>query len=52
MKKCPNCKKSFFCAGDYSCWCHKMNISEENLKKIASCFDECLCEECLQKIKL
>jgi Cysteine-rich CWC len=48
---CESCGVEFICQADQSkCWCSDVQISPENLTKLAKNFNNCLCRECLEKL--
>lgn len=49
MKKiCQICNQEFDCLGNESCWCFKIKISKDQLEKLSSCSDYCVCKNCLK----
>lgn len=48
-KKCPNCGNFFKCETESDCWCHSINITQTNMKRIAHQYTDCLCPKCLNE---
>ena len=53
LKYCPRCHSAFECkAGTILlCQCNKVNLSESEKQYIASNYDDCLCNVCIEEIK-
>ncbi len=48
---CESCGNEFTCgATSKDCWCFNVKISEENRKELKSTFENCLCQNCLEKL--
>ena len=50
-KECANCGKEHICTGTVHCPCYDVEVAEEILDYIATNFDECLCNECMEGLK-
>ncbi len=49
---CESCGAEFTCnAGQEHCWCSEVNVSPENLTALKENFNNCLCRECLEKLR-
>jgi len=49
---CESCGKEFSCgmkAG--SCWCFELELKEETLEDLREDFKNCLCQDCLKKVR-
>lgn len=46
-KTCPRCGKTFECLHAPGCWCFEYTISPENLEKLRTDYNNCLCPDCL-----
>jgi hypothetical protein len=50
---CESCGNPFECGAKLeNCWCFSLAIPEENLAQLNQQFQNCLCPECLSKVKL
>lgn len=50
---CESCKKEFSCdANTGKCWCFEIQIPNESLANLRDNFENCLCEECLDKLRV
>ena len=49
-KKCSKCKVKFSCQSENisSCWCTKINISQQKIKILKKNYSDCLCVRCLK----
>ena len=50
---CESCKKEFSCGvntGKY--WCFEIQMTDESLSKLRENFENCLCGECLDKLRV
>jgi hypothetical protein len=50
-KACQRCIKMHICTGTVHCPCYDLEIPGIILDYIASHFDECLCNECMEELK-
>lgn len=50
-KECAKCGKLHTCTGTVRCPCFEVEVPEEVLDYIATHFDECLCNECMEGLK-
>lgn len=47
---CESCGKPFECgAKTGKCWCFEVDLDAEKLAKLREDFENCLCQECLEK---
>lgn len=53
-KKCPRCGKEFICKpGNITqCQCYSVNLSKNESLFIKELYDDCLCYDCLEKLKI
>jgi len=49
---CASCSKLHICTGTPYCPCFDLPVSEDILEYIANHFDECLCNECINKLNI
>ena len=49
--ECVRCGKMHICTGTVHCPCYDLEIPEIILDHIASHFDECLCNDCMEELK-
>jgi|GEM_PF-829889 len=49
---CASCNSLHTCTGTPHCPCFDLPVPEEILEYIASRYDECLCNECINKLKV
>lgn len=47
-KVCPRCNTDFRCDVKEGCWCEKVDVSRDTLKKMRQDYIDCLCENCLK----
>ena len=50
-KECANCGELHICTGTVQCPCFDVEVPEEILDYIATHFDECLCNDCMEELK-
>lgn len=50
-KVCPRCKQAFQCQVEAGCWCEKLNLHRDVLKKLRQEYIDCLCESCLKSFE-
>ncbi len=49
---CEACGKDFNCGANIGkCWCFEVELKAETLAKLREDFKNCLCQDCLRKIK-
>lgn len=47
---CEACGEEFICGATLAgCWCMKVTLSDEIRKDLKSKFNDCLCQNCLEK---
>jgi len=46
-KVCPRCQAGFHCTVQEGCWCEKVALDQQALKKLRTNYIDCLCENCL-----
>lgn len=53
IKRCPRCNKEFQCkSGNITqCQCFAIQLNSEELRLIKEIYDDCLCAECMIKMK-
>ncbi|WP_290660934.1 cysteine-rich CWC family protein [Ignavibacterium sp.] len=53
LKRCPKCDKEFQCkAGNITqCQCFTIELNSAELRFIKEIYDDCLCAECMIKMK-
>ena len=50
-KKCSKCNIVFTCNdSETSCWCNNYELTREQLSFLRENYDNCLCEQCIEKI--
>ena len=50
---CERCGEAFSCGARVGeCWCFAVEVKAETLAELREDFKNCLCENCLNKIKL
>lgn len=48
---CESCAAEFTCnAGQETCWCFGVEVSEKNLEQLKVNYQRCLCQNCLRNI--
>ncbi len=47
---CARCSNLHVCTGTPHCPCFDLPLSEETLEYIASHYDECLCNACMEEL--
>lgn len=54
MKTCPRCGKTFECKpGNITqCQCYRVSLTREESVFIKEIYDDCLCAECLESLKI
>jgi len=51
-KICESCGKKFSCGVSVGkCWCFAVELKAETLAELRENFKNCLCQDCLKKIK-
>lgn len=49
---CESCGEEFSCGANIrKCWCFEVELKTETLADLREDFKNCLCEDCLKKIK-
>jgi hypothetical protein len=49
---CESCGAEFTCnAGQETCWCFDVKAAPENLTALKENFNNCLCRDCLEKMR-
>lgn len=52
VKHCSRCKTPFNCQNEArGCWCEDVSLSPEVLRHLKATYDNCLCQQCLEKEK-
>ena len=51
-KQCARCGKTHICTGTVQCPCYEVNTPEQILDYIAANFDQCLCNDCMEELKI
>jgi hypothetical protein len=51
-KECGRCGDRHICTGTPQCPCFEKEVPEEILEFIAARFDECLCNQCMEELKI
>ena len=50
--KCECCGKDFVCGMSLKgCWCAEIKLDDETRSELRSKYKECLCKDCLEKLK-
>ncbi len=50
---CESCGEAFSCGANVGkCWCFAVEVKAETLAELREDFKNCLCENCLNKLKL
>ena len=50
---CESCGKDFACGANVGkCWCFNVELKAETLAELREDFKNCLCEDCLEKLKI
>ena len=49
---CARCNKLHLCTGTPHCPCFDLPVPEETLEFIASHYDECLCNDCMEELRI
>ncbi len=49
---CESCGEEFFCGASVGkCWCFDVELKAETLAELREDFNNCLCQDCLEKLK-
>jgi hypothetical protein len=49
-KECAHCSQLHICTGTVHCPCFEMIIPDQTLEYIEAHYDECLCNDCMERI--
>lgn len=52
IKRCGICGAEFECRAFLDCWCSKVHVSKERLRKLSKITSDCVCPKCLTEAKL
>ncbi|MBU1012011.1 MAG: cysteine-rich CWC family protein [Bacteroidetes bacterium] len=48
---CPKCKKKFSCSKSNKCWCYEIGLDSNQLAKLNTNYEYCLCPNCIEELK-
>ncbi|PWT92579.1 MAG: hypothetical protein C5B55_06115 [Blastocatellia bacterium] len=49
--QCEACGKEFICGASLTgCWCSEVKLSDEQRADLRSCYSDCLCRNCLERV--
>ena len=47
---CPSCQQKFQCSKSSKCWCYEFGLESNQLEKLNSDFESCICPNCLNEL--